>query len=119
MQGRSQRIAGEALLPQSRREFVDAAGRMLTDSLQHIDQIVVGIDLVESAGDDQALHDPDLPGAQFGPAEQPVAPPHGNRRVILPMSVRRLRFSTAGIRCTADVFDDSTASAGQMAKWFM
>lgn len=67
MQGRSQRIAGEEL---SRREFVDAAGRMLTDALQYIDQIVVGIDLVESAGDDQALHDPDLPGSEFGPAER-------------------------------------------------
>lgn len=78
MQGRSQRIASEELLPQSRREFVDAAGRMPTDPLQHIDQIVVGIDLVESAGDDQALHDPDLPGTEFGPAEQPVAATHWN-----------------------------------------
>jgi len=78
MQGRSQGIASEELLPQSWGEFVDAAGWMLTDSLQDVDQIVVGVDLVESAGDDQTLHDPDLPGTEFGPAEQPVAATHWN-----------------------------------------
>lgn len=46
MQGRAQRIAGEQLPPQSRGEFVDAAGRMLADTLQDIDQILVGIDTV-------------------------------------------------------------------------
>ncbi len=38
---------------------------MLTDTLQHIDQIVVGIDLVKSAGHDQALHDSDVFGPEF------------------------------------------------------
>ena len=46
MQGRSQRIGSEQWLPQSRDEFADAAGRMLADTLQHIDQIVVGVDAV-------------------------------------------------------------------------
>ena len=41
MQGRSQRIGGEELLSESRREFVDTAGRILTDSVQQIDQIVI------------------------------------------------------------------------------
>ena len=46
VQGRSQRIASEQLLPQARCEFVDAVGRMLADTLQYIDQIVVGVDAV-------------------------------------------------------------------------
>lgn len=46
MQGRTERIAGEELFPESWREFVDSAGRMLPDTLQDIDQIVIGIDLV-------------------------------------------------------------------------
>lgn len=72
MQGRAQRIAGEVLLPQSRREFVDSAGRVLTDTLQHVDQIVVGVDLVKPTGDDQAVHDPDVFGPELGPTKHPI-----------------------------------------------
>jgi hypothetical protein len=35
----AQRCGREALLPEARREFGDAAGGMLTDSLQNIDQV--------------------------------------------------------------------------------
>ena len=49
------------------------------DPLQHIDQVVVGIDPLQAAGGDQALHDADVVGPQLGPAKQPAAPPHGNR----------------------------------------
>jgi hypothetical protein len=44
---------------------------MLADALQDVDQVGVGIDAVEPAGDDQALDDADLFGAQLGPAEEP------------------------------------------------
>ena len=44
---------------------------MLADPLQHIDEIGVRIDAVESAGDDQALDDADVLGAELGPAEEP------------------------------------------------
>ncbi len=79
MQGRSQGIIREEMFPQSRRKFVDSVGRMLPDTLQHIDHIVIGIDLVQSAVHDQALHDPDVFGAELGPTEQPVLAPHRNR----------------------------------------
>jgi len=69
MQGGTQRIGGEVLLPQSWREFVDSIRGVLTDTLQHIDEIVVGIDPVQSASDDQTLHDTDVMGADFGPAK--------------------------------------------------
>ena len=62
MQGRAQGIAGEELLPESRREFVSLVGGMLTDALQHVDQIVVGVNLVPTTGDDQALDDADVFG---------------------------------------------------------
>ncbi len=57
---------------------MNAARRMLTDTLQDVDQIVVGVDLMQPAGDDQALHDADLGGAEFGPAEIPVLATHRN-----------------------------------------
>ncbi len=47
---------------------------MAIDSLQNIDQAVVRIDIVQLARDDQALHDSDLTGAEFGSTEQPVLP---------------------------------------------
>ena len=42
---------------------------MLADPLQDIDQVGVGVDAMQSTGDDQALHDADVFGAELGPAE--------------------------------------------------
>jgi hypothetical protein len=39
------------------------------DALEHIDQIRVWIDAVQSARDDQTLDDPDVSCAEFGPAK--------------------------------------------------
>ncbi len=44
---------------------------MLADPLQDIDQVVIRIDVVEAASGKQTLHDADLLGTQFRPAEQP------------------------------------------------
>lgn len=38
---------------------------MLSDALQHIDLVVLRPDVMQPAGDDQALGDSDLPGAQL------------------------------------------------------
>jgi hypothetical protein len=51
---------------------VDLRCRMLTDTLEHIDEVVVGIDIVQAARDEKALHDADLSGAKFGPCEHPI-----------------------------------------------
>ncbi len=40
------RIVGEPLLPQSRGQRRDVAGGMILDTLQHIDQVGVRIDLL-------------------------------------------------------------------------
>lgn len=63
-------MSGEKVLPQPRGEFVRAAGRMLAHTLQDVDQIVVRVDPVQPAGQDQAVHDPDMLGAESGRAEQ-------------------------------------------------
>lgn len=59
------------LLPQSGRKFGDAAGGLIGDALQNVDEIAIGIDAVQAAGDDQALDDADVFGAKLGPAEEP------------------------------------------------
>ena len=49
---------------------------MLTNTLQHIDEIVIRIDVMQPTGDQQALHDANVPGAKFGPTEQPISATH-------------------------------------------
>jgi len=45
------------LLPQPGGELRDLGGRVLADALEHIDQINIGVDVVQAAGGDQALRD--------------------------------------------------------------
>lgn len=56
------------------RQFFHPAGRVLTDSQQHIGQVGVGIDIVELTGADQTLDNADVRRADFGTAEHPVLP---------------------------------------------
>ena len=67
----AQRVVREVLLPQTRRELGDPGSGMQGDSLEHIDEVGVGIDAVQAAGDDQALNDADVAGAELGPTEKP------------------------------------------------
>ena len=60
------------LFPEPWREFGDATGGVLGDALQDVDEVVVGIHTLQSAGDDKALDDADVFGAELGPAEHPV-----------------------------------------------
>ena len=55
--------------PEPWRQLGDLRGGVLTNTLQHIDQIIIRIDVVQTAGGDQALQDADLLGAEFRPAE--------------------------------------------------
>ena len=71
MQVGAQRVIGEVLLPQTWRELGDAGSGVLRDALKHIDEVGVGIDAMEAAGDDQALDDADVAGAELGPTEKP------------------------------------------------
>ena len=58
------------LFPEPRRQFGNTSGGVLADALKQIDEIGKGVDAVQAAGDDQALHDADVLGAEFGPAEK-------------------------------------------------
>ena len=58
--------------PSPRGQVERLAGRSDADAQQDIDQIGVGVDALQPAGDQQALDDPDALGADFGPGKQPV-----------------------------------------------
>ena len=66
------------LLPESRGELGDAAGGVQGDSLQNVDQVGVGIDAVQTTGDDEGLDDADVLGTELGPAKEPGFSAHGN-----------------------------------------
>ena len=53
------------LLPQSRRELGDVARGVQGDSLQHVDEVGVGVDSVQTTGDDEGLDDADVLGAEW------------------------------------------------------
>ena len=48
IKGSAKRLIGEVLRPQSGGEPVDLGCGMLTDALEHIDQIVVGVDILSA-----------------------------------------------------------------------
>ena len=60
------------LFPQPRDQQVDLGGGVAVDALEHVDEVDVGVDVVQLAGDDQALQCGDGLGADLGPAEQAV-----------------------------------------------
>ena len=74
----AQRILGEVLLPQARRQHFHLARRMLPHSLQDIDKVVIRIDTVQSTSDDEGVGDANVVRADLGGAEQPSPPTHGN-----------------------------------------
>ncbi len=53
-------------------------GWMQAHALQYINQIGVGIDAVQAAGDQQTLDHANVLGTDLGPVEQPVTPAYGN-----------------------------------------
>jgi len=73
---------------------------VLSDALQDIDQVVVGVDRVQPAGDDQALQDSDVPGTEFGPEEHPVAATHRNRAQG-PLEMSRIDRHAGSVRSTS------------------
>ena len=95
------------LFPQAWGEFGYAAGRVLVDAQQHVGEIGVGVDVVQLAGADQALDEPDVLGADLGPAEQPVLAPHGDGPQV--------SFEVVGIQRHLRVFQEHAegAFAGQ------
>ena len=74
----AQRVVCEVLLPQAGREELDFQGGMGIDALEHIDQIDVGIDALQTTRREQTVDNPHMAGADFRPTEQPVFAAQGN-----------------------------------------
>ena len=62
------------LFPEAWGQLGDASSRVLADTLQDIDEVGVDVNLVQAAGDDQALYDADVFGPELGPTEIPIFP---------------------------------------------
>ena len=101
-------MGSEVLLPHPGRELVDTIGGRLAKALQDIDRIVAGVDLVQATGHDPDLEDADVPGAEFGPAEQPIATPHRNR----PQSAFKVAGVDRYLRIEETDFQPASSLAG-------
>ena len=71
---RAQGMGGKPFFPASGRQLFGRAGQVVAYPLKDIDQVGIGIDAVQTTGDQQALDHAHVPGARLAPVEQPVAP---------------------------------------------
>ena len=78
MKVRAHWVIGEQTLPVSWREFIDAAGGVLGDTLKHIDQIGGRVDVVEPTRSHQTLDEPDSLSPNLGPVKEPRVSSHRN-----------------------------------------
>ena len=88
------------------------------DFVQNIGEPSLRIDIVHFAGFDQRGVDCPLSRAVVRTGEQMILAPEGNRPVILPISARKSKSITVGIRFMGAAFADSTASGGAAARVF-
>ena len=106
-------------LPVPRQEFVEAAGGMTVGhTLQDVSKPGKGLDVVELCGGDEGADGCPSDAATVRAREQMVFASERNRPVILPISGRRLKSFTVGIRCIGAVFDCNTASSVSPAGLF-
>ena len=101
-----------------RQQLCNAAGRVRRKPLENILQVRMRLVAVQTRRVHQT-HDgrSSLAGAQAA-GEQPVLSSKRNHEVILPMSGKRSKSSTAGTRCTAVECDASTASNERRVRLF-
>ena len=60
-------------------QFDDTLCRVLIDALQHINQVSIGLNVVQLADRQQTLNDAEPLCANFCPSKQPVSPTQWNR----------------------------------------
>ena len=93
---------GAYWLPVPRQEFVEAAGGMTVGhALQDVSEPDKGFDVVELCGGDEGADGCPSDAATVRAREQIVLAPERNRPFILPMSGRKWKFITGGIRILA------------------
>ena len=90
------------IFPGPRQQFIEAVDGMPVDhAREHIAQVGVGFDAVEFAGFDQRTDDRPPVTATVASGKEMVLPPERYQPFILPMSGRKWKFITGGIRILA------------------
>jgi hypothetical protein len=97
-----------------RQEFVKAVAGMVGNAIEHVAQVGLRVDAAQLGGADQGVDDRRAATAGIGAEVQEVLSSDRNRRVILPMSGRKLKSFTAGIPCTAVASGASTATCDSL-----
>src|SRR3954468_5656041 len=91
---------------------------MIGDAGEQISDVELRIEAVELGALDQGIQSGGAMPAGIGAGEEIILAADRHHAVILPMSGKRLRFTTAGTLCTDAVFDVSTSSGAPAVKSF-
>src|SRR3954462_8482643 len=91
---------------------------MLADASEDIGNIGLRVEAIEFCGFDQRIEGSGAPAAGIGAGEEVILAADRNHAVILPMSGKRSRLTTAGTLCTEAVFDVNSSSGAPAVKSF-
>ena len=100
------------------QQFVDLAVLVRRQASQHILQIRIRIMAIEPGTLNQTHHRSGTSPRPQGAGEQPIVATDGKRGVILPMSGKWWRSTTAGMRSTVVAYGGNTGSIEQLVTWF-
>ena len=101
-----------------REQFADLAGALRWQPREYIAQVGIRVVPVHARGLDQTHHGGRPLARAQRTREQPVVAPNGNLGVILPMSGKKSKSSTAGMRSMVVVFDGNTANSERQVMLF-
>ena len=104
--------------PDVRQQLVDVAGLVRWQSREHVLEIRVGVVAVEFGRLDEARDLSCALARQQCAGEQPIAASRCNLGVILPMSGKKSKSSTAGMRSMVAVFDGNTVNSERQVMLF-
>ena len=103
-------------LPPVGQQLLDPAVQLRRQAREDVFQVSPGFVPVELCRLQQAHDDSGPLAGQLTADEEPVAAAKSNHRVILPMSGKRWRSSTAGMHSTVVVFDGNTANSERQVR---
>ena len=124
--GRSAAVSARRLWSTSAGSLPPVGQQLLNSTVQlrrqpgeHVLEVGPGLVPVELGRLQQTHHDSSPFARQLTSDEEPITAAESNHRVILPMSGRRWRSSTAGMHSMVVVFDGNTANSERQVRWFM
>ncbi|KVW85404.1 hypothetical protein WK99_18770 [Burkholderia ubonensis] len=92
---------------------------MVSDALEHVGEIRLGIEAIQACRADQAIHRGGTFATGVGAGEQVIPSAEGKLALILPISGRKLKSIIVGIRYMVAASRFETSRNAAVVAWFM